>query len=298
MEWHQIENAAAVAQTRNFTKAARKQSISQPALSRSIIKLEEELGAPLFLRGKKEIQLTHAGEVFIEKAQQVLQLMKEAKENIQEISSPDKGNVSIAFLPTFGPHVLPNLIAEYKRLYPNVTFQLSQGAGEVNMKKVQEGQADLCITAPPYERADIEWTIVRKEKLYITVPIRHPFAARQSISFREAAAQPFVTFKKGFGLRFLFDKMCEELGLEPDITFEGEEISTVAGFVAAGFGICVLPKKTEIAHDPLVFIEISDYSLIRKVAIGVKKQGILSPAAQQFKAFAEKYLRQTHGGHV
>ncbi|WP_046175824.1 LysR family transcriptional regulator [Domibacillus indicus] len=292
MEWYQIENAAAVAQTKNFTKAAKKQAVSQPALSRSIIKLEEELGAPLFLRGKKEIQLTQAGEIFIERAQQVLQLMKEAKEEIQEIASPDKGRVSIAFLPTFGPHVLPNLIAEYKRLYPNVAFELFQGAGEVNMKKVQEGQADLCITGPPYKRSDIKWTIVREEQLYITVPIGHRFAGRDSMPFREAAAEPFVTFKKGFGLRFIFDLLCEKLEVEPDITFEGEEVSTIAGFVTAGHGISVLPRKPEIAHDPLVFIAINDYHLTRKVAIGTKKQGTLSPAARQFKKFAEKYLQQ------
>ncbi|WNS80440.1 LysR family transcriptional regulator [Domibacillus sp. DTU_2020_1001157_1_SI_ALB_TIR_016] len=298
MEWHQIENAAAVAHTRNFTRAAKKQAISQPALSRSIMKLEEELGAPLFLRGKKEVQLTQAGVIFVQKAQQALQLMKEAKEDIQEIVSPDKGHVSIAFLPTFGPHVLPNLIAEYKRIYPNVTFQLSQGAGEVNMKKVQEEEADLCITAPPYKRHDIEWTVVREEQLYITVPASHPFAKRPYLSFREAAAEPFVTFKKGFGLRFMFDEMCEKLGIEPQITFEGEEVPTIAGFVAAGLGLCVLPKKPEIAHEPLAFIEISDYSLVRKIAIGVKKRGALSPAARQFKTFAEKYLQQNHGGQV
>lgn len=298
MEWHQIENTVAVAQTRNFTKAAKKQAVSQPALSRSIIKLEEELETSLFIRGKKDIRLTPAGVVFVEKAKQILQLMKEAKEEVQEIASPNKGNVSIAFLPTFGPHVLPNLIAEYKRRFPNVSFGLSQGAGEVNMKKVQEGQADLCITAPPYDRADIEWTIVREEQLYITVPTQHPFADCKNISFHEAAAEPFISFKKGFGLRFMFDEMCEEMSLNPDITFEGEEVSTIAGFVAAGLGISVLPKKPEIAHDPLVFIEINDYRLIRKVAIGVKKQVPLSPAARQFKAFAENFLQQNDELHV
>ncbi|OXS74527.1 LysR family transcriptional regulator [Domibacillus enclensis] len=298
MEWHQIENAAAVARARNFTKASRKQAVSQPALSRSIIKLEEELGAQLFVRGKKDIQLTQAGHVFIEKAELVLQLMKEAKEEIEDIASPDKGNVSIAFLPTFGPHVLPNLIAEYKKLHPNVTFQLYQGAGEVNMKKVQEGQADLCITAPPYKRPDIEWTIVREEELYIAVPAGHLFAKRQGLFFEEAAEEPFVTFKKGFGLRFMFDGLCEKTGVEPAITFEGEEVSTIAGFVAAGLGLSVLPKKPEIAHDPLVFLPINDYPLIRQVAIGVKKQGTLSPAARQFKAFAEKVLIQNDGSRV
>jgi LysR family transcriptional activator of glutamate synthase operon len=292
MEWYQIQNVLAVAKYGNFTKAAKQQSVSQPALSRSILKLEEELGVPLFVRGKKEINLTRYGDIFLNKAEKATALMQEAVEEINNIASPGKGQISIAFLPTLGPHVLPSLIAEYKRLYPDVTFQLFQGGGEVNVKKVQNGQADICLTAPPYERPDIHWTVLREEKLYITVPLDHPYADRSDISFKEAATEPFICFKEGFGLRLLFDEICISLGVEPDIAFEGEEVTTVAGFVAAGLGIAVLPRKTEIAKEPVHFLEINDYYAVRKVALGMKKNVALSPAARHFHTFAEKYITE------
>ncbi|OLN22052.1 LysR family transcriptional regulator [Domibacillus antri] len=290
MEWHQIQNVIAVAKYRNFTKAAKQQSVSQPALSRSIMNLEEELGVPLFIRGKKEAGLTRFGEIFLEKAKQAAALMGEALEEIEHLASPGKGNISISFLPTLGPHVIPSLIAEYKRMYPDVTFQLFQGAGEVNVKKVQTGEADMCLTAPPFERADINWTIVREEKLYLTVPLNHPFANRAAISFKEASSKPFICFKKGFGIRFLFDEICSTLNVDPEITFEGEEVTTVVGFVAAGLGIAMLPRTEEIEDEPVHFLEINDMNATRKVALGTKKDVPLSPAAHQFHAFAETYI--------
>lgn len=298
MEWHQLENVLAVAEKKNFTKAAKKQAVSQPALSRSILKLEEELGVNLFIRGKRDISLTPYGVIFVEKAEKARRLMQEAAEEINHLASPGKGRISIAFLPTFGPHVLPRLIADYKKLYPGVSFQLSQGAGETNVQKVQGEEADLCITAPPYERPDIEWTVVREEQLYVTVPIGHRFADYKSISFIEASKEEFVSFKKGFGLRRMFDVMCDEMNVHPEITFEGEEATTIAGFVSAGLGLSVLPKNPEIAHEPLCFLEISDYRLTRKIAIGTKKNRTLSPAVRQFKQFAEEYIKQKNGSEV
>ncbi len=149
MEWHQIENFIAVAELKHFTKAAKKRLISQPALSRSIIKLEQELGVPLFIRNGKTITLTRYGIMFLEKAEQAQARIREGMEEIREITSPDGGEISVAFLHTLGANVIPQLIGDYKKIYPNVTFQLFEGATNYLLEKVEKGLVDLCLTSPP-----------------------------------------------------------------------------------------------------------------------------------------------------
>lgn len=291
MEWHQIENFIAVAKHSNFTKAAKERAISQPALSRSIMKLEEELGAPLFLREGKKVKLTHNGEKFLQKAKQAQASIQEGMIEIQENIAVESGEISVAFLHTFGPHFVAKLIAHYKKRFPNVSFKLYQGANDYLITKVQQGLADLCISSPPVPSKGIEWTILGPEPLYIAVPNSHPLAAFSITSFRSLDQENFICLKQGYGLRHIFDRMCTQLEVEPEITFEGEEVATVAGFVSEGLGIALLPKTEELEHFPIRFLQINDYLCQREVAIATLSSYV-SPAAKRFKSFVIEYFQE------
>ncbi|WP_071396250.1 LysR family transcriptional regulator [Bacillus tuaregi] len=285
MEWHQLENFIAVAKYKHFTRAAQHQLISQPALSRSIIKLEQELGVPLFFRDGKSVALTRYGEIFLKKAQQAKASIEEGMEEIQEKISVDTGEISVAFLHTLGPHQIPNLIASYKKLYPNISFQLYQGANDYILGQVEKGIADMCLSVPPTKNDRIQSTILRTETLYVVVPKEHRLAGDTSVSFSSLKDEEFICFKKGFGLRYIFDEMCSSLHVNPLITFEGEEAATVAGFVMKGMGIAILPKISDIMFDNLCFLEINDYPCQRRIALSTLSDIMLSPVAKRFKSF-------------
>ncbi|WP_338451088.1 LysR family transcriptional regulator [Niallia oryzisoli] len=285
MEWHQLENFIAVAKYKHFTKAAQHQSISQPALSRSIIKLEQELGVPLFFRDGKIVRLTRYGDLFLKKAQQAQVAIQEGMEELQEKIAIDTGEISVAFLHTLGPHLIPNLIASYKKIYPNITFQLYQGANDYVLDQVEKGIADMCLSVPRMQNQRNESTVLRKEMLYVVVPKDHQLAGQTAVAFRSLQEEEFICFKKGFGLRYIFDEMCSYLNINPIITFEGEEAATVAGFVMKGLGIAVLPKISDIMFENLCFLEITDYFCQRSIALSTLSELTLSPAAKRFKAF-------------
>ncbi|MBU8880572.1 LysR family transcriptional regulator [Bacillus sp. FJAT-29790] len=290
MEWHQLENFIAVAKHKHFTKAAQQQSISQPALSRSIMKLEQELGVQLFFREGRTVQLTKYGELFLKKAKQAQSAIQDGIAEIQEKTSADTGEITVAFLHTLGPNLIPHLIANYRKLYPNVTFQLYQGANDYVINQVEQGLADLCLSSPLVRKGRLEWTTLKTESLYLVVPINHRLANLSTVSFQSLKDEEFICFKKGYGLRYIFDEMCFQLNVKPKITFEGEETTTVAGFVDKGLGIAVLPKISEIKHDSLRFLEISDYPCKRTMALSTLSDEFLSPIAKRFKAFVIEYF--------
>lgn len=285
MEWYQLENFIEVAKQKHFTKAAQIQSISQPALSRSIIKLEEELGVSLFFREGRSVRLTKYGELFLKKAQQAQALIQEGIAEIHEKISPDTGEISVAFLHTLGPHLIPNLIAEYKKIYPHITFQLYQGANDLVLSQVEQGIADMCLSLPPVKNDRIGWTKLKTESLYVVVPKHHRLANRHKVSFHSLKEDEFICFKQGYGLRYIFDEMCADLDIHPTITFEGEEATTVAGFVLKGLGIAILPKISDIMNENLCFLEITDYPCQRTIALSTLSDHFLSPIAKKFKEF-------------
>jgi LysR family transcriptional activator of glutamate synthase operon len=294
LEWHQIENFIAVAKHQHFTKAAKQQLVSQPALSRSIMKLEEELGVPLFIRDGKMVRLTRYGDMFLEKAKQAQACIYEGIEEIQAKTLPDSGEISVAFLHTLGAHLIPQLIADYKKIYPNVSFQLYQGANDYLLHQVELGLADMCLTSPPVAKGRIEWTTLKKEPLYLVVPENHRLAGCSSALFQQLQEEEFISFKEGYGLRYIFDQMCSDLQIQPKITFEGEEAATIAGFVAAGLGIAILPKTKEMSDSSLRFLTIMDYPCERTIALASLSDSFLSPVAKRFKSFVIDYFQSLH----
>lgn len=296
MELHQLDNFIAVAKHRHFTNAAKERMISQPALSRSIIKLEEELGAPLFYRETKAVRLTRHGEQFLIKAKQARRALNEGIEQVKKNMSLEHGEISVSFLHTLGLRLMPQLIAEFKKQYPNVTFRLYQGANETLRKMVETGEADICLSSPPLPNELLQWTVLEKEPLYVVLPKTHPLAAQKEMNMKEMQHEDFIGFKPGYGLRYMFDLMCRDLNIHPHLAFEGEEVSTILGLTAAGLGAAVLPKTADHQYFPVVFLPVADYTCERTIALAQLKNHELSPAAERFKQFAvEYYNRRTDG---
>ncbi|MDU2066160.1 MAG: LysR family transcriptional regulator [Sporomusaceae bacterium] len=290
MEWSQLTYFKMVAQLEHMTKAADRLSISQPALSRSIAKLEEELGFPLFERKGKSLQLNRYGHIFLKHVEKALLELDTGKKVIQEMLDPDYGTVSIAFIHSLGPNLLPSLLGSFRLQHPFIEFKFSQNASHVMLEELADGAIDLCIFSSPYDENLIEAEPLFQEEIFAVSTEKHPLAARASISLKELAEEPLISLKKDYGLRVLLDQFFLEAGLTPRIAFEGDEIWTLVGLVEAGLGMALIPRVSGLNQYNVSFLPIDDYKCCRSVQLGWGRNRYLSPAAVKFKDFILHYF--------
>lgn len=285
MEWEQLEYFQTLARIQHVTKAAETLSITQPALSRSIVRLENHLGVPLFDRQGRSIKLNKYGERFLKRVDSMIQEYTEGKEEIQSLLKPDQGEVSLGFLHTLGTTIVPNLIGTFKDRYPNVHFQLNQSHSNLLLDKLKSGELDLCLLASFPAESNIMWKPLWQEELFLFLPKNHVLAAREDITLNEIANEPFVLMKKGFALRVTIDHLFEQVNITPSIVFEGEEAATIAGFVAAGLGVSILPDFKGLDQTNIAKVRISWPRFERTVGLSWIEGKYLSPVTENFKQY-------------
>lgn len=285
MEWHQLEYFCTVAQLQHFTRAAEQLSISQPALSRSIAKLEEELGISLFERQGKKVVLNRFGKTLLIRVERAKKEITEAKQEILDIIDPEHGTVSFAFLHSQGMHTVPNLIRGFRSENPNIQFKFFQNFSHLLLEQLKSGEIDLCLSPPVGDQKNIEWMPLFTEELFAVVASDHILAGRENIELAEISGEPLITLKNVSSLRNLTDKLFKEAGLTPNIEFEGEEFMTVTGLVEAKLGVAILPHLPMHDSMKLSFIPISQPNCFRTIGLSWTKEKYFSPAAKKFCKF-------------
>lgn len=288
MEWYQLENFRAVARTQHMTDSARDLSVSQPALSRSIAKLEQELGCPLFERNGKHIVLNRYGKIFLQHVDRALQEIATGQKVLDDMLHPERGTVSLAFLHSLGTNVVPSLLGEFHEQYPDIQFKLYQNYTALLIDQLEAGEIDLCLCSPVIPNDRIGCQTLFQEELLLAVPIDHPLACRHEVNLAEIAGEPMITFKKDYGLRIIMDQLFSAAGLTPVITFEGQEILTVAGLVEAKFGLALIPYTNGVEKARITFLHIADTDCHRSIEMAWIKNRYMSPAARKFKDFVSK----------
>lgn len=206
MEWEQLEYFQTLARMQHVTKAAKSLSITQPALSRSIARLENHLGVPLFDRQGRSISLNQYGHIFLRRVQAMMKEYTEGKEEIQALLKPDQGVVSLGFLHTLGTTLVPDLIGSFQQEYPNIAFQLKQNHSYWLLERLKSGDLDLCLLASILPEDPIQWIKLWSEELFVFVPNDHPLASRESITLNEISGERFILLKKGYALRMTVDE--------------------------------------------------------------------------------------------
>ncbi|MBU8709046.1 LysR family transcriptional regulator [Bacillus subtilis] len=292
MEWEQLEYFQTLARMQHVTKAAKSLSITQPALSRSIARLENHLGVPLFDRHGRSISLNQYGYIFLRRVQAMMKEYTEGKEEIQALLKPDQGVVSLGFLHTLGTTLVPDLIGSFQQENPNIAFQLKQNHSYWLLERLKSGDLDLCLLASIKPENPIQWIKLWSEELFVFVPNDHPLASRESITLNEIAGERFILLKKGYALRMTVDELFEKADIQPNIMFEGEEAATAAGFVAAGLGISILPDLKGLDQSKITKIRVSWPECQRVIGIAWIKGRFLSPVAETFKQYVISHFSE------
>lgn len=290
MEWQQLEYFKTTAQLEHITLAAQKLNLTQPALSRSIARLENEMGVPLFDRKGRSIVLNHYGKCFLEHVNKIFREYEEARNEIQSMADPEKGQVSLGFLHTLGESFIPELIQAFGKKYPEIRFELHQNDTKALLGKLTEGEIDLCFSYPEENTGKMDWTYLWDEELLLIVPSNHPLTGEKEITLDKLKNETFITFKPGFGLRRITDDLFLKAGIYPKIAFEGEEVHTISGLVGAGLGIAIVPKMKGSDRDEIATLHIKTPKFRRKIGMLRIRDKYLSPSAGLFLEFVVNYF--------
>ncbi|CAM3090465.1 LysR family transcriptional regulator [Paenibacillus lupini] len=285
MELTQLDYFLTVVRFQHVTKASEVLAITQPALSHSISKLEEELGVPLFERRGRNIQVTRYGRMFAESVERALSELDRGKQALEEQANPDSGVIRVAYLNILGAELIPKLIRGFRERHPKIRFELVQGNHTFISGNMESGESDLMISSARLESDDYEWIPMVKAPLYVVVSPTHRLAQQEAVEFMELTGEPFIEVKHYCGLKSTLESCYSRVGFAPNVAYEAEDLMTVAGFVAAGLGLSILPKTSGLMLEGLVWLPIKDEGSICEIGLVKRQDKFLTPAAKRFSEY-------------
>ncbi|MFG2002230.1 LysR family transcriptional regulator [Spirillospora sp. NPDC048911] len=286
-----------VAELGHVTNAAAELRVSQPGLSRAIARLEGELDVPLFDREGRGVRLSGYGRIFAEHARRLVAEEEAARRALAQAADPEHGEVVLAFLHTQGVWLVPELLRGFRQHHPQVTVRLIQDRAVTLEEAVREGRADVAITSPRPAAAGLAWAPLITERLQLAVPADHRLAGRRRVRMAELAGEPFVGIKRGGGLRTILDDLAAGAGFRPEIAFEGEELQTVRGLVAAGLGVALVspaPPGNE-PHEGVRHLGIADAGATRTIGLTWVEARTRPPVVDGFRRFVLSRVEELSG---
>jgi DNA-binding transcriptional LysR family regulator len=302
MELRQLTYFVEVARLKNFTRAAERLKVAQPALSQQIGNLEQELGTKLFKRTGRGVVLTGAGEQFYIGAEKTLAEAQMAKDSVKAFINNPHGNIMVGALESLVQTRLPSLLVDFGKEYPGIKVYLRENTTEPLLDDLKKGELDLALAhtldvknSPHLVNLVTAKGIFSKplyqDELVLIVAKGHPVENQKTISIKELREESFVSFKEGSGIRSQLFSTCIKEGFEPLIAYECASPRTL---VAKGLGISVLPRLMAESQGPAISIIPLDPPLSRWVSVFYCEGRYLSPCAKIFLRFVEKYLVSTN----
>jgi LysR family hydrogen peroxide-inducible transcriptional activator len=274
MTLNELRYIVAVANERSFGRAAQKCFVSQPALSVAIQKLEEELGARLFERGKAEITVTPVGERIVGQAQKVLEEAARIKEMAQAGCNQLAGPLKLGAIYTVAPYLLPDLIPALHDLAPQMPLEIEENLTLHLEASLKSGRIDAAIVALPFAPPGIVTEFLYEEPFQVVVPQGHKWAKRKSVHPDELAGEHTILLNVGHCFRDQVLDACPELNQVASQVTRTNSLETVRNMVASGLGVSVLPRDamTPKYHSKLVVpVPFSRPVPSRRIALAWRK---------------------------
>lgn len=287
MNLQQLRYVVALAEARSFTRAAETMFVVQSALSQQVRRLEEELGVTLFHRTTRSVALTAAGEALLPSLQQVVADVDRIAVDAQALSGTVAGRLSVGMMeiPSLSLDVA-TLMATFHSRYPDVSVTLRSGGSDVLVETVRDHKLDTAIVGSTTPRADdtLTYTHLFTESLIAVMPIHHSLSAETTVSVTKLAAEPFIDFPAGYGLRHETDRGFAEI--QRRVTFEVTRVDEVIHFVRAGLGIALLPESVARARantdDTLELRQVKGADMHRRVHLVAPRPDLRSAACRAF----------------
>lgn len=277
-----------LAHTRHYTRAAEELCITQPSLSHAINQLENELGLPLFERRGRNTTLTRFGEQFLATAEETLARLDEGVGELKR-EARGEGLIRLGFLRTLGIEFVPKLARGYleRSAGKDIRFTFSTGTGLTYdlVNGLKERKYDLVFASKPENDPDLDCVAVERQDIVLIVPRSHPLAGRHSIALSETLEYPVVSFAPNSGMRSVTDRMYASIGAEPKIAYETAEDQVVAGLVAQGFGIGIVPYMDVLLRLDVKMIQITSPEWERNFYMISSNRTFMPPAVSGFRKY-------------
>lgn len=263
MELRQIEYFIVVAEELHFGRAAIRLQMTQPPLSQQILQLERELGVKLLKRSKRHVELTSAGNIFLQEARSILTNLEKAKTAALMAHNGMLGRLELGFVGSALFDVLPNIIRTFQEQFPQVDLVLHEMPTPVQIKAFHNNSIDIGFVRTPVVDSLLSLLPVHQETCIAVVPKLHPLAQRASISISELSTERFILVERDIWPSWYDDiiSKCHDAGFSPLIRQCVKEIHTVVGLVGAGLGISIVPKSTaNIQAQDVMYLDIKGES--------------------------------------
>ncbi|ALS22060.1 LysR family transcriptional regulator [Paenibacillus naphthalenovorans] len=291
MDFKKLQYFVEIANSGSFTKAAEKLLVAQPAISKSIHKLEEELQLTLFDRSEKAVALTPEGRALLIHARAILSRVEEARKEMEELRGLEKGEIRIGLPSMFGSYYFPQIIKEFKKKYPALTISVVE-AGTLEVQKLLDRkEVDIGISVlGDHQQEHHEVIPLLREEMVVCLPAGHPLAERSSLRLQEILSEPLVLFKEGYLQRELIMEASRYAASPPNITFSTNQLSLIKSLVSEGFGITLFLRMV-IKHDDQSLVPVSlDPPVYLHLGASWNKDTYLSKACQTFMNFLKQWL--------
>ena len=267
MDFDQLRYFLCVASRQSFTRAAEELGISQPALSRSIQKLEEELGQPVFERKTRSVVLTDAGVLMQARASQILSIIDDTKAEITD--DGESGRVRVGAIPTIAPYFLPEFLGRFSQKYPKATVIVQENVTENLLKSCTQGEIDLAILALPISAKYLDVEELFEEELLLVLPPDHPLVEQEKIRLNDVEPFPFVLLDEAHCLTDSIVSFCRQRSFQPVTVERTSQLTMVQELVSLSHGVSMIPAMAQQLDqsDRRVYRSLSGRKPTRKIAV-------------------------------
>ncbi len=291
MELRQLRYLVAIDRERNFTRAAAREHVAQPALSQQLRRLEDELGLALVQRTTRHVSLTDAGELLVARARRILAELDAAQSELQALRGVRAGHVTVGSMHTMGPVDVSLALAIYHQRHPGVELTVREQSSEELAEMLRIDELDLAFLSVTerIESHGLGLFQLVSEELMVILPPSHRLGRRRRIRMRELAGEQFVSFREGARLRELLVAAGRQAGFEPRVTLESNESQRIRRLVSRGMGVAILPRSDAIGVGADVAVaSLVEPELARDITLAWREGRRHSPAAGEFIELARE----------
>lgn len=258
MELRQLEYFVAVAEERHFTRAAKRLHVAQSGLSASIRGLERELGASLFLRSTRQVELTAAGRALLVEARRALSATDAAKDAVAAVQGLLRGSLAIGSLQCLHAVHLPAVLSRFLAAHPGLDVRLRQGGSGELIDEVRSGRLDLAFVSRPVRCPDdVVVEPLASEPLVLACAPDHRFADRAQVELAELGKEQFVDFHPDWGSRDVVDLALAESGVDRRVSLEVTDVHSLLDLLSVGLGVAVVPQSFAAKTDRVRFVGLA-----------------------------------------
>lgn len=298
MDLKNISYLFTIDELKSISAASKRLFISQPSLSQFLKKYEDDLGYPIFMRTKQGLKLTYEGGIFLDTARSMLQLEQDMRRRLADQSSELTGTIAFALSVQRAPFLLPRVLPEFNRRYPQVVVKIVEGRTKVLENELQKGNIDLGILVPPLACQTLDCETLMEEEIVLAVPKTMPMDSRVHrepgrlpwIDFSQLSDYPFLLYDRNNRMCDFINELFDRCQFQPAKALIYRNLTVIARLASAGMGITFLPETYVDPSYELNYYSIGEKGCFRPIALGYPSSRYRSCAVAQFSRLLKESL--------